>query len=411
MGLLWFKWFFYRNPEEQHTLVREKVKQAIQILKEKNIDAWLIFVRETSSLHDPSLDLILGAHCTWQSVFIITRNGDTVAIVGNLDAAAIRDTKAFETVIPYKASIKDEFLSTLNRLNPKQIAINYSTDDYMSDGLTHGMYLLLTGYLRDTPFKDRLISSGQIISALRGRKSPTELVFMKEAIRITQSIFDAVTKHVKIGMTEKDIAQFIVDNVNRYEVEPAWDPETCPAVFTGPDTAGAHYSPTSRKIAPGHIMNIDFGVKKNGYCSDMQRTWYFQKPDEENVPEPVLKAFQTVRDAIQKAAEFLRPGVQGWEVDDVARQYIVNQGFDEYPHALGHQIGRAAHDGAGVLCPIWERYGDLPYLKVEAGQVYTLEPRVTCNGYGVATIEEIVVVTEHGCEFLSEPQMDIYVIE
>ncbi|MBN2356481.1 M24 family metallopeptidase, partial [candidate division KSB1 bacterium] len=77
---------------------------------------------------------------------------------------------------------------------------------------------------------------------------------------------------------------------------------------------------------------------------------------------------------------------------------------------LGHQVGRSAHDGAGLLCPQWERYKNLPFLKVEAGQVYTIEPRLTVAGYGIVTMEEIVIVTETGCEFLSEPQKKLIVI-
>ncbi|MDW7682397.1 MAG: M24 family metallopeptidase, partial [bacterium] len=164
------------------------------------------------------------------------------------------------------------------------------------------------------------------------------------------------------------------------------------------------------QTGPGHIMNMDFGVRIDDYVSDLQRSWYFLKNGEVAAPDSVQHAFSTVRDAISRAAEFLRPGVEGWKVDAVARQYIVSQGYDEYPHALGHQVGREAHDGSGVLCPKWERYGDLPYFKVEAGQVYTLEPRVTCAGHGVATIEEEVVVTENGCEFLSPRQMELYLV-
>ena len=391
-------------------MVKEKIVQAIDILKEKNIDAWLIFVRESHSLPDPSLELIVGAHCTWQSAFFITATGDTIAIVGNLDAAAIKATTAFKEVIAYKESIKEELITVFKRLNPQKIAINYSLDDYMSDGLTHGMYLLLKELLKNTPYKDRFISSKDIISAVRGRKSTTEIKYMKEAIDLTLNIFDKVTDYLTVGVTEKDIAKFILAEVEKAGVVVSWDIATCPSVFTGPETAGAHFGPTDRKTERGHIMNIDFGVKINGFCSDLQRTWYFLKEGETDAPSEVHKAFATVRDSIQQAAKFLKPGVQGWQVDDVARKYIISQGFDEYPHALGHQVGRAAHDGAGVLCPIWDRYRDLPYLKVEAGQVYTLEPRVTCEGYGVATIEEEVVVTENGCEFLSEPQQELLLV-
>lgn len=392
-------------------MVKEKISQAIDILKEKNIDLWLIFVRESHSLPDPSLELILGAHCTWQSAFMISATGETIAIVGNLDAEAIKATGAFQQVISYKSSIREDLVNTLEKLSPNKIAINYSTNDYMADGLTHGMHLLLSDYLKETPFKYRFVTSEEIISAVRGRKSKTELEYLKEASDLTIKIFDKVTQFLRPGLTEKEIAAFILNEVKIAGVEVSWDPATCPSVFTGPDTAGAHFGPTDRKTERGHIMNIDFGVKVNGYCSDLQRTWYFLKEDETDAPPEVQKGFETIRDSIQEAAKALKPGIEGWKVDKVARDYIVSHGYDEYPHALGHQVGRAAHDGAGILCPIWERYGNLPYLKVEKGQVYTIEPRLTCEGYGIATIEEEVVVTDNGCEFISTPQQSLILIK
>jgi Xaa-Pro aminopeptidase len=193
-------------------------------------------------------------------------------------------------------------------------------------------------------------------------------------------------------------------------LKPAWDPTQCPAVFSGPETAGAHASPTKRKIARGHVLNIDFGVKKDGYCSDLQRTWYFLRKGEKKAPEVVLRAFNIIRDTIALAAREIRPGMEGWIVDDMVRSRIVAEGFPEYPHALGHQIGRAAHDGSGILCPKWERYGNRPFEKIEENQVYTLEPRINIEGYGVATLEEIIVVTKTGGKFLSHPQRELYYI-
>ena len=390
-------------------MVNEKITQAAQILKEKGIDLWLTFVRESASNPDPVLDLILGTTCTWASAFIITAGGEAVAIVGSLDEQNIKDHANYD-VIGYVDSIREPLLDVLKKYDPQRIAINYSVNDVMADGLTHGMYLMLRDYLKGTPFLERLVSSEEIIAALRGRKSATEIELIKAAIRETLEIFDEVTKFLRVGLSEQDVAAFIMERVEQRGLEPAWDPIHCPAVFTGPDTAGAHAGPTDRKIQPGHIMNIDFGVRKDGYVSDLQRTWYFLRPDETEAPEPVQRGFNTIRDAIREAAEVLRPGVQGWEVDAVARQFIVDAGYEEYPHALGHQVGRMAHDGAGILCPKWDRYKNLPYLRVEAGQVYTLEPRLTVEGYGVATIEEIVVVREDGCEFLSEPQTELICI-
>ncbi len=390
-------------------MIDEKIKQAVDILKEKNVDMWLTFVRETSSTPDPVLDLILGTNCVWPSAFILTATGQAVAIVGSLDVQNIKDHAPYE-VVGYVDSIKNELLKTLEKFDPKRIAINFSLNDVMADGLTHGMYLTLCEYLKGSLYLDRLESSEMIIAALRGRKSPSEIERIKSAIDETLKIFDEVTDFVKVGMSEQNVQSFIRGKMKERELEPAWDPEQCPAVFTGPESAGAHAGPTKRKIQPGHIMNIDFGVRKNDYVSDLQRTWYFLKPNETEVPDEVERGFETIRDAIKKAAEALKPGVEGWTVDAVARNYIVEAGYEEYPHALGHQVGRKAHDGSALLCPKWDRYKNLPFLKVEAGQVYTLEPRLTVKGHGVATIEEIVVVTENGCEFLSKPQEKLIVI-
>jgi len=181
-------------------------------------------------------------------------------------------------------------------------------------------------------------------------------------------------------------------------------------VFTGPEHAGAHFGPTSRKVEGGHVLNIDFGVRVNGYCSDLQRTWYVRRKSESGAPAEVNRGMAVIRRSISMAAERLRPGAVSWKVDDVARSHIVENGYPQYPHALGHQVGRAAHDGGVGLLPRWERYGKLPWGRIEAGQVFTIEPRLPIAGYGVATIEEIVWVTEEKTVFLSKPQTKAWVV-
>lgn len=391
-------------------MISEKIRQAVEIMKEKDLDLWMTFVRESDISHDPCLDYILGTSCTWKSAFIITREGKTAAIVGSLDTANITSTGHYQEVIGYRESMKEPLLEVLRRFNPRTIAVNFSLDTPLADGLTYGMYLNLAEYLKDTAFLKRLVSAESLIGALRGRKSRAEIERIEESIRLTLVMFDRVSDFIRPGRTEKEIAAFLTGQLQEAHVVAAWDPDQCPAVFTGPESAGAHAGPTDRKVDYGHLLNIDFGVKKNDYCSDLQRTWYILRKGETSPPAEVQKAFDTIRDSIRLAAQSLKPGVEGWAVDDVARGHITSAGYDEYPHALGHQIGRFAHDGAGLLCPKWERYGRLPFDKVEEHQVYTLEPRITVREYGVATIEEIVVVEKNGCRFLSEPQQEIYCI-
>jgi len=392
-------------------VIREKINQAIDILKEENIDCWLTFVRETSTIPDPAMDLIAGSGVTWQSAFLITAHGDTVAIVGSLDKANQESLGYYPKIIGYLKSIEEDLIKTLTEFNPNKIAINYSVNTATADGLSHGLYLQLMTYLKKTPFSEKLVSSESILNKLRGRKSDTEISRVKKSIDVTLEMFDQVGKFIKSGRSEKDIAKFLLNRVEEKGIGLAWDPEHCPAVFTGPDTAGAHAGPTDRQVKPGHVLNIDFGVKIDGYCSDLQRSWYILREGENEAPDEVKRGFQVIFDSISRAAEALKPGKTGYEIDTIARDYIVSQGYEEYPHALGHQIGREAHDGGGLLGPKWERYGSLPDIPIEKNQLFTIEPRLTIKDFGIATVEEIVVITDNGCEFLSNRQNDIFLVK
>lgn len=391
-------------------IIKEKVQQAIEILNEKKVDMWLTFVRETKVSKDPMIDMIVGENLTWQSAFIINKDGDTAAIVGSIEEENLKKTGIYNYVKGYVQSIKEPLLEYFELKQPKSIAINYSKNSVLADGLTYGMYLILSDYLKGTSFSENLINSEDIISALRGRKSHTEISIMKEAINETLKIFDEVTEFIKPGKTELDVANFVKQKLKERNFQSAWDSETCPAVFTGPNPSSAHSGPTDRVIEKGHVVSMDFGIKLKGYCSDLQRCWYVLKDDENQAPEPVQKGFEIIRDAIQKVADTIRPGVMGVEMDDIARNYIVQSGYPEYPHGLGHQVGREVHDGGAGLFPRWERYGQTPFMRLEAGQVFTIEPRLPVEGYGVVTIEEEVLITENGCEFLSKPQKELILI-
>jgi len=394
-----------------YDIIKEKINQAIEILSEKEIDMWLTFVRETKVSKDPMIDMIVGENSTWQSAFIICKDGDTAAIVGSIEEENIRKAGTYSYIVGYVQSIKEPLLKYLDLKKPKKIAINYSKNSPLADGLTYGMYQLLLEYLKGTRCDEKLISSEEIISALRGRKSQTEISIMKEAIAETLRIFDEVTAFIKPGKTEKDVADFVNSKLKERNFQPAWDSETCPAVFTGPNPSSAHSGPTDRVIEKGHVVSMDFGIKHKGYCSDLQRCWYILKDDETKAPAPVQKGFEVIRDAIQKVADAIEPGVTGVEMDDIARNYIVKSGYPEYPHGLGHQVGREVHDGGAGLFPRWERYGQTPYMRLEKGQVFTIEPRLPVEGYGVVTVEEEVLITESGCEFLSTPQKELILIK
>jgi Xaa-Pro aminopeptidase len=393
------------------TLIQEKVKQAAGLLREFGLDGWVTFTRESEICGDPTLVFLAPGPVTWHSAFIVSADGRTRAIVGLYDQKGIEETGAYDKVVGYVTGIKEPLLEYLKELDPRTIAVNYSQGSEICDGLTHGMYLTLHGFLAEAGMADRFVSAEKVVSALRERKSAAEIGWMKQAVRATEEIFDLVRGFIAPGRTESEIAAFILAEAGRRNLPTAWGHATCPAVFTGPDTAQAHYGPTGRTVEPGHIINMDFGVKVEGYCSDMQRTFYVLAPGEKEAPEDVMKGFRTIVQAVEESKSAIRPGVAGHEVDAVARSIILGAGYAEFPHALGHQVGRFAHDGTALLGPAWEKYAQKPFRKLEEGMVFTIEPRLTVPGRGVVTIEEMVVVTKDGSDWLGRPQKDIVLVK
>lgn len=391
-------------------LIREKLAQATAVLDEYGTDLWLTFVRETSLQPDPALELIYDGDVTWQSAFLVSRTGRHTAIVGHFDAENVRRLNAYDEVIGYHKDIGPALREALDSLNPNRIAINYSENDVAADGLSVGMYYALQRLLGQTAYAGRLVSAERIIAAVRGRKTPEEIARMRVAIATTEQLFDEVGMFARPGMTQREIADFVHGRIADLGVGYAWPQPFNPIVTCGPESAVGHAAPGDVALQRGHTLHLDLGIKQNDYCSDIQRMWYVLEEGETSVPPDVQRAFDVVLGAIQAGEAALKPGVPGWEVDAVARQYIVSHGFPEYMHALGHLLGRVAHDGATVLGPRWERYRGICDLPVEVGNVFTLELHVQVPGRGVVSLEEDVLVTEHDVEYLSTPQTALRLI-
>jgi Xaa-Pro aminopeptidase len=392
---------------DDNQLLNEKLEQATSILNEYNLDAWLTFARETVLMPDPALELILGLHVTWHSAFLISRTGQHIAIIGHFDAENVRNLGVYSQVIGYHQGIGEHLLAALDKLAPDSIAINYSQSDFAADGLTLGNYHTLLGYLQNTPYVDRLLSAERIIGSLRGRKTKTEIDRVKAAVETTEKLFNEVEEFVQLGMTQRQIADFVHGRIEAMELGYAWEEQYNPIVTCGPNSPYGHVEPGDVPLEKGHTLHLDLGVQQDGYCSDMQRMWYILDDGETAAPDDVQHAFDAVYGAIKAAEAVLKPGVPGWKVDAASRKYVTEAGYPEYMHAVGHLLGRSAHDGATVLAPRWERYAGIADLPVEVGNIFTLELHVPVPNRGLMSLEEDVLVTENGVEYLSTPQTEL----
>ena len=386
-------------------IIKEKIQQAGRVLEELDTDAWMVFVRETPMMADPTMAMVVGFEAVWNSFFIYTRKGDAIAVVGNLDAEDYRRSGRFSEVIPYVKGVKEDLRELISRLDPQQIAVNYSLDNPAADGLTHGMYLQLIEYLEGTPYCDRIISAEQVVSKLRARKLPAEVDLISRAAKAAVEVWQESLPDFKIGMSEIEIAAVIEGNVRRRDLEPSFRT----VVNAGDKTLPGHGSPTKAKIDPGDLLHVDFGVKLNDYCSDLQRLVYFNRRGETSAPQELLDAFHMVENIITETGKMCKPGVKGFEIDALAREMLSDNGYPEYEHALGHQIGRDVHDGGGIIGPKWERYGKTPEIALEEGNVSTLELEINLPGIGCVGLEEDICVTEKGARFLCPRQKELTV--
>ncbi len=393
-----------------NVLLHEKADQAQALLAETGLDCWLTFARETDLHPDPGVEQVVGAGVVRNSAFLFGRGGERIAITANFDTSAVRAKGVFREVIGYDEDVRDPLLTALRRLDPRTVGLNYSPDDVTADGLTHGQWLLLRHLLSGTPYLDRLTTAAPLLARLRGRKSPTEVERIRRAVAVTERVVGRLTAQVRPGASERDLAAFVHARFAEEGVAPAWGLDGCPIVNAGPASDLGHTYPSADvRVEPGHLVHVDLGVRLDGYCSDLQRMWYVRRPGESGPPADVYRAFDTVVRAIEAAAAVLRPGVRGFEVDAAARRVVVEAGYPEFKHGLGHGLGRAVHDGGTLLGPQWACYGRTVEGVVEAGNVFTLELGVP-TAAGVVGLEEDVLVTPGGCEFLSTRQKEIIIV-
>ena len=231
------------------------------------------------------------------------------------------------------------------------------------------------------------------ISKERVIKSKSEVEKIEAAISISDRAFNAVSKEIEVGMTEKEIAWEIEKEMRILGAESiSFDT----IVASGLNGSKPHHSPTNKQISNGEAITIDMGAKLNGYCSDLTRTIFIGKPDEK-----FKKIYNIVLRSQLISIETAKDGMTGEEIDKISRDIISEEGFGEYfGHSLGHGVGLEIHENPGV--------GPNSKNEITPGMVYTIEPGIYIDGWGGIRIEDMVLMTDNGNKLLSHAEKGSY---
>ena len=235
------------------------------------------------------------------------------------------------------------------------------------------------------PLEDR-------IKRLRAIKDSEEVALIRRAAQVADSAFVDLRSLIEPGMSELEAAE----ELRRLMVLAGAEKPSFDVIFaTGPNGAKPHARPGEREVAEGDLIVIDWGAVVDGYCSDCTRTVIVGEPDERQ-----LEVWQAVRKAQRAALEGLQPGMEGREVDAIARESLEESGYAKYfGHGLGHGVGLEVHELPTV--------GQKSENTIEPAMIITVEPGVYIEGWGGVRLEELVLVTEEGGEVLTEAPYDL----
>ena len=220
---------------------------------------------------------------------------------------------------------------------------------------------------------------------LRMRKSADEVDAIARACAITDACFDHLVDTVRPGMSEREVAWAMEAFFRENGAEGlAFEP----IVLAGARAAMPHGRPSDARIEPGNVLLLDFGCSVEGYRSDMTRTLAVG-----DLPDDIAGWHDAVREAQAAAIDALAVGVNGQEVDRVARERIEREGVEPYGHGLGHGIGLETHEPPRI------RRSE-PFT-LEPGMVFSIEPGIYLPGVTGIRIEDIVALDASGPRLLT----------
>ncbi len=225
-----------------------------------------------------------------------------------------------------------------------------------------------------------------LVEPLRGIKDDDELAIMREAALLGCRLFDHLLAFLRPGIAEFEVAAELEYQARRLGAE-GMSFETI--VASGPRSALPHGRATIAKLPRKGFVTLDFGIIREGYCSDMTRTVHLGKPSAKE-----RAAYQAVLEAQESAVAAVSGGVRCADVDEAARSVLRNAGLAEaFSHSTGHGVGLEIHESP--------RIGAGQTARLAAGMVITIEPGVYLPGEFGIRIEDMVAVTRSGGEVLT----------
>ena len=389
---------------KSYELNREKLEQARRYLAQERIDCWMIKTKEGS---DPCMPLIFGLTITGDALLAVTPE-KVVAVVSTIDAQDVENSGLFDDVITYyPGGYGNAVHNLVCEINPMRIAVNYSRENNLSDGLTVGSFRALKKMVGER-YADCFESSEDFLQRLRSIKTPLEIEYIQKAINITLEVYDEVFTQLKKGMTEKEIGQLFVEGMIKRGVVNGITRKLTPPIVMKERIS--HRPPGDAVLEEGDYLIFDFSVDYKGYTSDIARTCYVLKDGETCASESMQRAFRTIYEAIDKAAELLVPGSIGRDVDAAARNHILDNGYQNIFHAVGHQVGRNVHDGGVLLGPEKGKYKEASLGVIEEGMVFAIEPTILYEEGPAIISEENLLVTSETPKFLSRRQQELVLV-
>jgi Xaa-Pro dipeptidase len=395
---------------------RERIARLLPgAMQEAGVDAWVTFLRENAN--DPLALHVGGENAGAPSAVIFLRTGRhvrSVMLAGFGEAIALRELGTHDSVVVYDGGVAGLERAVAERLRAsgaRHIAVN-SGGSSIADGLSHTQRTGLERAL-GPDLSARLVPSHALVQSWLAIKLPAEVAIMRRAAELTVRLEEEAYATVVPGETrDSDLAAFLKRRMRELGVGDAWSPAQNPSVNSGADRGHSHAS--DRVIQHGDVIQTDFGIKVHGvWVTDIQRFAYVLRPGETVPPADVQARWAHARAGGRAAFDAMRPGVTGAQVDSAQRIVMARAGSAAVPWGTGHGVGYWAHDaGPGLNRRETRALREGMTFAFDGFFAWVLPGGSPVWGEGTKTIsvEEMVVITADGAEYLAPPQQDLILI-